>query len=95
MIYKKYFQSLSSLRNPRHHTLPHQHNFRIAVGPLDMILNWENDNQNIFFNGEKPTPFTRTSPPVMVANILNEIRIQNDAETPRWSLTEKDLRDES
>jgi hypothetical protein len=78
MIYKTYFQSLSSVTIRGGIVSPDQLNFRVAVGPINMILNWEQHNQNIFSNGDKPAPFAATQPRVMIGNAINDIHIKQE-----------------
>ena len=50
-VYKKYFNEISSVTIRGGIIPPNQYNFRISVGPVFIILNWEagSKNENLFY----------------------------------------------
>lgn len=88
-IFNTYFKSISSVTIVGGIVLPDRHNFRISVGPVNAILNWEGADQNHFRYGEGvPRPKT-SQPSALVPGKVHSIQIQQEGDNVTVSVDGK------
>jgi hypothetical protein len=88
-ICSTYFRSISSVTIVGGVVLPDRHNFRIAVGPVNAILNWEGADQNHFRYGEGvPRPMT-SHPSALIPGKVHSIEIRQDGDNVTVSVDGK------
>jgi hypothetical protein len=77
--YREYFKSMASVTIRGGLVPPNKHNFRVSVGPINIILNWEGGGENHFRGPTSETP-TVSRPQVLVPGMIQEIQIRQDGE---------------
>src|SRR4029453_492100 len=77
---RTHYKAISSLTIRGGIEAPDGRNFRVSVGPINMILNWELADQNHFRNGENAPPPAISEPHALVPAKLQEIQVLQDGE---------------
>ena len=77
-VYKEYFTSISSVTIRAGIALPTEHDLRVSVGPINMILNWggKDKDQNHFRVGQRPAKATPTTPYALIPGRIHEIQVK-------------------
>ncbi len=87
--FNRYFKSISAVTILGGIDLRGKHNFRVSVGPVNGILNWEEANQNHFRYGENLSRPTITEPGVLVPGHIHSIQIRQDGDNVVFSVDGK------
>ncbi|MHC4406221.1 MAG: WD40 repeat domain-containing protein [Planctomycetota bacterium] len=76
--YAEYFRSISSVTIRGMIVPPSKYNFRIGIGTIKLIFNWEGRDRNRFHVGKKI--ITETKPRALTPGTTHEVRIAQEGE---------------
>jgi len=77
LTYATYFKSIRRVEVRGRLVPPSKHNFRMSVGQINLIFNWEVRRQNAYRNGEK---CTMQDGDALVPGQVHEIVVENEGE---------------
>lgn len=84
--YAEHFRSISSVTIRGMIVPPSEHCFRIGVGPISLLFNWEGGSQNRFHVGQS---VTQTEPYALTPGKMHEVRVVQEGDQAVITFDEK------